>query len=61
MLDHEQSAAICDSLESARSTARQIRDRELEMLVRTVSIYTENEQWVEDVPILSPISKIFNS
>jgi hypothetical protein len=51
MLDHEQSAAFCDSIESARATARNIRDRELECIVRTVSIYTEDEQWVEDMPI----------
>ena len=51
MLDHEQSAALCDSIESARSTARRIRDRELECIVRTVSIYTEDEKWIEDVPI----------
>ena len=51
MLDHEQSAALCDSIESARSTARRIRDRELECIVRTVSIYTEDEEWIEDMPI----------
>jgi hypothetical protein len=50
MLDHEQSAALCDSIESARSMARRIRDRELECIVRTASIYTEDEQWIEDVP-----------
>jgi hypothetical protein len=51
MLDHEQSAALCDTLESARATARHIRDTELECLVHTVSIYTEDEQWIEDIPI----------
>jgi len=61
MLDHEQSAALCDSIESARSLARQIRDRELDMLVHTVSIYTEDEKWLEDVPVLAPVSKILNS
>ena len=50
MLDHEQSAALCESLASARATARRIRDTELERLVRYVSIYSEDEQWVEDVP-----------
>jgi hypothetical protein len=51
MLDHEQSAALCDSLASARATARQIRDAEPLFLVRHVSIYTEDEKWIEDVPI----------
>ncbi len=51
MLDHEQSAALCDSLASARATARRIRDTEPEYLVHHVSIYTEDEKWIEDVPI----------
>ena len=57
MLDHEQSAAFCDSLESARIAARRIRDTELECLVRTVSIYTADETWVEDVPALHSASQ----
>jgi hypothetical protein len=61
MLDHEQSAALCDSIESARLVARHIRDRELELLVHTVSIYTEDEQWIEDVPIRGPASDIRSS
>ena len=51
MLDHEQSAALCDSLASARATARRIRDSEPIFLVRHVSIYSEDEEWIEDVPI----------
>ena len=51
MLDHEQSAALCDSLASARATARQIRDAEPLFLVRHVSIYSDDEEWIEDVPI----------
>ncbi len=58
MLDHEQSAALCDSLASARATARRIRDAESECLVRHVSIYTEDEQWIEDVPIDGSVFEI---
>ena len=61
MLDHEQSAALCDSLESARATASCIRDHELEAIVQTVSTYTEDEHWVEDVPILAHTSNTLDS
>jgi len=51
MLDHEQSGAQCASLASARATARRIRDAEPLCLVRNVSIYSEDETWIEDVTL----------
>lgn len=51
MRDHRQFAAFCDSLASARATARRIRDAESEYLVRRVSIYSEDKEWIEDVPV----------
>ena len=56
MLDHEQSVAQCASLASARATARRIRQSEPLWLVRHVSIYSEDEAWIEDVPRVPSVS-----
>ena len=53
-LDHEQSAAQCDSLASARSTEQRIRVAEPFWLVRHVSIYSEYEAWIHDAPLAVP-------
>lgn len=57
MLDHEQSAAACSSLDEARKAARITRDAEPTQITRTVSIYlqpdqaSEDAEWIEDVPL----------
>ena len=58
MLDHDQSVAQCDSLASARVTARRIRDAEPSFLVQCVSIYSEDEEWIEDVPLAASMSDL---